>query len=101
MTKVLPCLYTFSIENISEKVSFYRSIGLGQIPIVKPVYLMQSVDLSYARYCFYIEKDIEIDMDTCFKLFINQQKFEDTYGLSNLDLINRYNYRNDIKRKTP
>ena len=56
MTKVLPCLYTFSIENISEKVSFYRSIGLGQIPIVKPVYLMQSVDLSYARYCFYKDK---------------------------------------------
>ena len=69
ITRGLPNLFGLSIEKISERLNFYNEIGMHDLALVKPIRLMQGVDLSYARYCFYQDMDIEINMDNYLDLF--------------------------------
>ena len=66
ITKKFPQIYSSNINDIREKKEFYDEIGLSDIFIVKPKYLMQSIELSYARYMFYKEMGIEINKDNYF-----------------------------------
>jgi len=54
--------------------------------------MMQSVNLSFARYMFYKNKDINIDMSNYRLLFINQKEFIKKYGINNKELLDLYNY---------
>ena len=92
MTKSLPALYSLSIENIREKIEFYDSINMHELAVKDPKQLMQSVALSYARYNFYLSKGIEINMVNYKKLFINNKKFEKTYGKTKQEILEEYNY---------
>ena len=61
--------------------------------------IMQSIDLSYARYTFYKSIGIEITMNNYLLLFYNQQKFKKKYGISNKELIDMFNIEEDTKKK--
>ena len=61
--------------------------------------LMQSVSLSYARYMFYKEKDIEINDKSYIKLFIGQKPFEKAYGITKEKLLKKYDYQAYIQQK--
>ena len=76
MTKTLPAIYSYSIENLKKKTEFYDEINLHELAIIDAKQLMQSVDLSYARYEFYKEQGIIIGINNYKKLFINQKRFE-------------------------
>ena len=99
MTKSLPTIYSLSIDNIKQKIDFYDSIGLHELAINDTKQLMQSVSLSYARYMFYKEKDIEITDKSYKKLFINQNQFEKAYGITKEELLEKYDYQAYIQQK--
>lgn len=99
MTKSLPTIYGLSIDNIKQKIDFYDSIGLHELAINDTKKLMQSVSLSYARYMFYKEKDIEITDKSYNKLFINQKQFQKAYGITKEELLEKYDYQAYIQQK--
>ena len=99
MTKSLPAIYGLSIDNIKQKIDFYDSIGLHELAINDTKKLMQSVSLSYARYMFYKEKNIEITDKSYNKLFINQKQFQKAYGITKEELLEKYDYQAYIQQK--
>ena len=99
MTKSLPTIYGLSIDNIKQKIDFYDSIGLHELAINDTKKLMQSVSLSYARYMFYKEKNIEITDKSYNKLFINQKQFEKAYRITKVELLEKYDYEAYIQQK--
>ena len=92
MTKAFPGIYSYSIENMKQKIGFYDSIGMHELAIIDAKLLMQSVDLSYARYEFFKENGIEINMANYRKLFICQKQFEKQYGVTKQELLEKYDY---------
>lgn len=99
MTKTCPQLYGYGIENIRAKIDFYDSINMHELANVHSTYLMQSVDLSYARYCFYQDKGVNITIDNYAKLFCSNKVFKKTYGINKKELIKKYNYDKYLKEK--
>ena len=99
MTKNLPAIYSLNIDNIKQKIDFYDSIGLHELAINDTKKLMQSVSLSYARYMFYKEKNIEINDKSYNKLFIGQKLFEKAYGITKEELLEKYDYQAYIQQK--
>ena len=99
MTKSLPTIYGLSIENMKQKIDFYDSIGLHELLVVDAKQLMQSTVLSYARYMFYKDKGITIDMNNYRKLFINNKSFEKAYGITKEELLKKYDYNKYIEKK--
>ena len=99
MTKQLPTIYSLSMENISRKLEFYDSIGLREIIIKDSKKLMQSVEISYARYLFLKDKGIEITTTEYNKLFLNQPQFEKQQGITKEAILNLYNYQEKKLKK--
>ena len=102
MTKTLPTIYGLSIENIKQKIDFYNLIGMHELAVVDAKLLMQSINLSYARYSFYMNLGINVDMNNYRKLFINQKQFEKTYGITKEELLERYDYnkyKEEVEKK--
>ena len=98
MTLVLPAIYGLSIDNINNKLDLYDSIGLHNLSIMDPKQLMQSVELSYARYNYFKNRGIEINMKTYKKLFISSKEFKYIYHIEKDDLLKMYPYDN-VKEK--
>ena len=87
-----PHIFSLSIDNIREKVNFLDSIGLSDIILSHPKRLIQSVDLSYARYVFLQAMGEVIDKDNYHKLFVNEMQFSKQYKVTNSELIELYKY---------
>ena len=92
MTKTLPAIYSYSIENIKEKMDFYDSIDMHRLAVVDTKQLMQSVNLSYSKYMFFKDKHVNVSMDNYRLLFTGNKLFEKRYGISKEELIEKYNY---------
>ena len=92
MTKDLPAIYGYSKKNMKQKKDFYDSIGLHELVSVDPKQLIQSVNLSYARYSFYKDRGIDIDMNNYRKLFVREDQFEKSNGITKQELIEKYDY---------
>ena len=100
MTRELPSLYSCSIENLKEKIYYLRSVGLGEIAIKNPKQLMQSVDLTYARY-MYLTQDVglDIDMGNSKLLFLEAKIFKRRFQITKKELLEKYSYDEDIRKK--
>ena len=92
MTKSLPQIYGLSIESMKQKIDFYDSIDMHELAVINPKQLMQSVNLSYARYSFYKDRGIDIDMNNYGKLFVGQKNFEKAYRITKKELLEKYDY---------
>ena len=92
MTKTLPAIYGLSIENMKQKIEFYDFIDMHELAVIDSKILMQSVNLSYARYSFYKDRGIDIDMNNYRKLFIGQKQFEKSYRIKKQELLEKYDY---------
>ena len=99
MTKSLPALYGYNIENIKQKITFLRTIDLGFVVIEDTKQLMQSIDLTYARYMFFKEKGIEVTRDNYRRLFYDAKIFEKQYGIDKSSLLEKYNYQEYFNSK--
>ena len=98
MTKKIPSLFGLSIDTIKEKKDFYDSIGISDILIKNPMMMIQSVKLSYARYMFYKDNNIEINMDNYLLLFLLQEQFKKRYGKDNKEIVDLYSYQNYLEK---
>ena len=99
MTAALSTLYSYSIENIKQKITFLREIHLDFIAVEDTKKLMQSIDLTYARYMFLNEKDIKVNRDNYKRLFYDAKQFEKQYGIDKSTLIEKYNYQEYLNSK--
>ena len=87
---VYPTVFSFSVENIQQKLALYNSIGLHDIILIRPQILIQSFSLSYARYHYYLDNGIQINMDNYNPLFMGNKKFEIITGISKDKLLEMY-----------
>lgn len=92
MMIALPTLFGLSMENIIQKVDFYRSIGLEFIILTDTKQLMQSVKLSYARCMFLKSFGISITIENYKMLFWGEKKFSKRFGITNQELALTYLY---------
>ena len=98
ITKGLPSILGSDLQKVKEKIEFYDSIGLHWLAIKCPKNLIQSTELSRARYLFFADPDSDFEGKRieCFnqsnfrRLFIDGRKFEKMYHISNEDLIKKY-----------
>ena len=97
MTKLLPTIYGLSIDNIKQKINFYKSLDLEFIVLNDTKNLMQSVKLSYARLMFYKDRNIEISELNYIKLLVDQKRFEKQYEISKEEILKMYNYDEYLK----
>lgn len=101
MTLSFPAIYSCNIENIKRKILYLRKIGLGDVIIKNPKQLMQSVDLTYARYEYLTKKkNIKITYKNYAQLFKSAKSFEKNYGIKKSDLLQKYPYNKKIESKT-
>ena len=84
---------------MKQKIEFYDSIDMHELAVVDSKQLIQSVSLSYARYMFCLSIGVEIDMTNYTKLFMNNKKFEKTYGVTKEEILEKYNYDEYLKEK--
>ena len=99
MTIILPSLFSFSTENIRQKTIFLKQIDLDFIAVEDTKKLMQSIDLTYARYMFFKDRGIVINEENYRRLFYNTKQFEKQYGIDKTTLLERYNYKKSINNK--
>ena len=93
--------YYFKNNPVNDKkavIDFYKNIGITEVFVDNAIRLMQSIELSYARYCFYKSMGIEINKNNYKKLFLDQKKFISIYGITNKELIQMYNYDEYINK---
>ena len=96
MTIILPSLFSFSTENIRQKTIFLKQIDLDFIAVEDTKKLMQSIDLTYARYMFFKDRGIAINEENYRRLFYNAKQFEKQYGIDKSTLLEKYNYQEYI-----
>ena len=96
ITTSFPNILSLSTDNIREKIVFYDFLEISDFILEKPKFLMQSVELSYARYMFYKSRGIEITEKNCIKLFASNSSFEFSYKINKENLLKLYKYDKDI-----
>ena len=94
-----PSLYGYNIDTIKIKKEFYDAIGLCDIFVINPKSMIQGIDLSYARYMFYKDIGIDININNYRLLFVNEQVFMKRYKIDNDSLIWLYSRDIEVKKK--
>lgn len=92
ITIEFPNILGSSIDNIQSKLKFYQMIGLDRIIVIKPRNLIQSVEVSYARYMFFLSKGIIINESNYQILFRDKKRFEESYNVKTEILLKKYEY---------
>lgn len=92
ITSALPSIYGSSTTSIEEKLKFYNSLGLKKSILDKPTNLIQSIELSYARYNFFLDNNILITDDNRYLLFIGNETFARRFNITKEELLNNYPY---------
>lgn len=97
ITVTFPQVYSLGSDNITQKVEFYDSIDLHDMIVETPRNLIQSVNVSYARYKFFQKKGINITMVNYKKIFTYNKQFEAQYKITKETLLEKYNYEESKK----
>ena len=92
MTIKFPALFGSTFGNIKEKVGFYKEKNMDFWIVKNTKYLMQSIELTYARYCFLLDIGIEINKNNYTKLFVCQSDFKKQYKITTSEILEKYNY---------
>ena len=95
ITTGFPAIFHLSVESLSEKLDFYSLLMFKYIFVYEPKKLMQSIDLTYARYMYYKSIGKTIDNSNYGMLFIAQKKFFKLYGIEKGELIGEFNYESN------
>lgn len=91
-----PTILNFNNETLINKLNFYTSIDINSYLAMYPKDFMQSVELTYARYMFLKDRDLEILPKY---LFLASVTFKNKYGITNDAVVNMYPYSMPIKRE--
>lgn len=83
-----------------EKVKNYlKEFGLDCVVLGNTKYLMQSVNLTYARYEFLKDKNIIVNNDNYNLLFIGNNDFRKKFKIEKTELLEKYSYKNREERR--
>ena len=91
----LPAILGFSLENIQNKVDFYKEIGLDYLILNETRQLIQSVELSYARYHYLKHNNIPLNSHRM--LFYSKNNFQKQFNISSEQLLSMYPYKKDME----
>lgn len=95
MTLKYPEIYGQSISLLEEKISFLQSINLDNYIKEYPQRLINSIELVYARYNFYLDNKITLDDKTSKELFFSNKRFFKKYKITKEELLETYPYYRD------
>lgn len=97
---IYPSIINCDIDRTSAILDFFTNIGLRNKAIEYPHYFFkQGIESSYARYCFYMDNNIDINEDTFRRLFVGWKYFEKTFKVSKLELLDKYKYEDSKCKK--
>lgn len=100
ITIKFPQIWSLTMENITSKKEFYDIIGISSFILEKANLLMQSIELSYARYMFYTSMGEIIDSENYMVIFCSQNQFKKKYKKTNDELIAEFPYdKEGIKKR--
>ena len=86
-------------SKISKKIDYLREINLDFVVLEDTKQLIQSVDLTYARYEYFKSKNQNIDSNNYRLLFYNNKKFTKQFGIEKKELLETYSYKNREERR--
>lgn len=93
-----PSIINSDTQRTEKIINFFSNIGLRKKIIDDPKNIfIQSVEVSYARYCYYMDSGIEINEDNYKKLFFGWQYFKKVTGISKEELLEMYKYEDDVR----
>lgn len=97
--KNMPGLFSGDFSRHLGKIRFLREIELENVIFETPKNLIQSVELTYARYNFL--KDIEEDISALdfSKLFYDNERFAKKFNKTREQLLEMYSYDEYLKEK--
>lgn len=98
MTRIYPTLYGLGIDNIKQKINYLKEINLGFVVLEDTKQLIQSVDLTYARYEYLKSIEVIIDSDNYKFLFYGNKQFTKQFGIEKKKLLETYSYKNRKER---
>lgn len=85
--------HAYSPENLSEKLEFFDSIGLHDLVINNSANLVQSIELTFARYQVLTREGGVLNIADHFgELRIPEDLFKRRYGYTNEEAKKRYPY---------
>ena len=90
MTVKVPGIFNYSKEGLDQKIDVLRQNGLENEILSNPSYLMQGVELSYSRLCFFKDKKIVLDHRAFNYLVMASKDFEKRFGINNIEVKERY-----------
>lgn len=86
-----PKILSIKEETLTDKYNYYLKLDFLNIFFEKPMYLMQGIELTSARYKYLINKGIEVSNTSYSKLFVSSKRFKKNYGINNEELLNKEN----------
>lgn len=92
-TSRIPDLLTYPDERVENRFLILNAIGLHDAPIKSPYILRFSSHTTYARYCYFIDNNIEINMENYNDLFACEKDFSKKYGVSSNRLTKIYKFK--------
>ena len=90
-----PSILGISSDSLLKHLEFYQELNLEEIIFKNPRNLLQSIELTYARLCYFEEHDIPISSR---KLFMKKSEFERIYQITTEDLLALYPYMSSNKK---
>jgi len=84
-----PKILSIKEETLNDKYDYYLKLDMLNIFMEKPKYLMQSIELTDARYKYLINKGLEVSKTNYDKLFVSSKRFKKNYGIDNDELLNK------------
>lgn len=85
-----PQIISLKESTINQKYNYLEEIDMLEVFIEKPLCLMQSLELTKARYEYLTNKKIEVNKNSYSKLFLCSKKFKKVYGIDNEELLKKY-----------
>ena len=99
ITSLLSTVFDYSYDTIEQRLDLFEYLNLHNLVYNKPITLRQSPKLTYARYKYFQDKGIEVNEQKYKKLFMSEKQFMDIHKISNIDLMNKYNYDEEIQKE--
>lgn len=85
-----PKILSFKIDTLNEKYNYYLKLDMLDLFIKNSKYLMQSLELTDARYNYLINKGLEVNKNNYGKLFVSSKRFKKNYGIDNENILKIY-----------
>lgn len=99
MTASLPALFGYNYDGIKEKIDYLNEINLGFVVTENTKQLVQSVELTYARYEFLREIKKEVTQKNYTILFRREISFQKQFNITKQKLLEKYKYKDYLEAK--